>query len=168
MKAHPGARRPKDLWSAFRSNLRSGFHDRCGYAAMFVAPDGTVDHYFSYRNRPDLAYTWSNYRFASGLMNNRKKNHDDHILDPYEVKDGWFEIILPSLQLCLTDAVPPEMRERAAFTLKRLRLQDGEDVIRWRRAWYEQYQNGHMDLLALERFAPLISAAVRRQNLTSE
>lgn len=163
LAANPSARRPKDFWSPFRNVLSDGFGSLCGYAAMFDPTGGTVDHYLSYRNHPHLAYEWSNYRFASSTMNSIKRNADDAVLDPYGIGDGWFEIILPSLQMRITPRVPPEHRSRAETTLSRLKLRDDERLIRWRQSWYEMYSAGELTLDGLERVAPLIAAAVRKQ-----
>jgi hypothetical protein len=63
----------------------------------------------------------------------------------------------------VTDAVPEAYRERAHYTLWRLKLRDGERVIRWREAWYEQYLEGELTLEGLRHFAPLIAEAVERE-----
>ena len=160
---NPGAKRPKPLWEPYTRVLADGFGGLCGYAAMFDPTGGTVDHFFSCRNHPHLAYEWSNYRFASATLNSSKKNADDSVLDPYEVGQGWFEIILPSLQMRLTDAVPAAYRAKAEYSLKRLKLRDGERVIRWRKAWYELYLAGELNLDGLRRVAPLLAAAVEAQ-----
>ena len=145
----------------FRNDLCDGFQSLCGYAAMFDPTGGTVDHYLSYRNHPELAYEWSNYRFASSTMNAIKRDADEAVLDPHEIGVGWFEIILPSLQMRVTARVPPESRERAEATLSRLKLQDDERIIRWRQSWYDMYRAGELTLEGLERVAPLIADAVR-------
>jgi hypothetical protein len=163
LDAHPEARRPKDLWSPYRSKLEEGFRGLCGYAAMADFTGGTVDHFLSFRNYRNLAYEWKNYRFASDALNKTKGNLDDSVLDPFEVGEGWFEILLPSLQLRLTDRVPEAMRDKAEFTIGRLGLRDGERVVRWRRRWYALYQAGKLDLDGLEQVAPLLAAAVRRR-----
>ena len=164
LAAHPGAKRPADFWSPFKNELRDGFRSLCGYAAMLDPTGGTIDHYLSYRNHPELAYEWSNYRFASSTMNSIKRAADDAVLDPYEVEDGWFEVILPSLQMRITARVPQEHQLRAEATLSRLRLRDDERLIRWRQSWYELYVSGELTLDGLERVAPLIAAAVRQQD----
>lgn len=110
------AKRPKRLWAPYTSTLSDGFTGLCGYAAMLDPTGGTVDHYLSFKNHPQLAYDWDNYRFASGTMNSSKGNADDAVLDPHEVGDGWFEIELPSLQMRVTDAMPVAYRAKAAFT----------------------------------------------------
>ena len=76
----------------------------------------------------------------------------------------WFEIILPSLQLRITDQVPAQLRPKAEYTLERLHLQDDERVIRQRREWYRMYQEGELTLDGLFRKAPLIAAAVEKQH----
>ncbi len=163
LAARSDVKRPKDFWSPFKNELRDGFRSLCGYAAMFDPTGGMIDHYLSYRNHPHLAYEWSNYRFASSTMNSIKNRADEAVLDPYEVEDGWFEIILPSLQMRTTEHVPPELRARAEATLSRLRLRDDERLIRWRQSWYEMYRDGELTLDGLQRVAPLIAAAVRKE-----
>lgn len=164
LRSNPTASRPRDYWSPFRPYLAEGFGQRCGYCAMFV-PIGTVDHFISCRTDPDLAYEWSNYRFADHWINNCKRTLDDSVLDPYEVEDDWFEILLPSLQLIVTDRVPPAQRKRAEATLRRLNLRDHEIMIRWRQAWYALFLDGKLSLEGLDEQAPLIARAVRKQGL---
>ncbi len=158
----PKGKRPPAKWTPFKSRLAGGFHYRCGYSAMHE-PVGTVDHYLSCENHPDLAYEWRNYRYASAWINASKGTLDDQVLDPFEVQDEWFEILLPSLQLVLTDAVPSEERQRAECTLERLHLRDDERVIRQRQQWYDLYLAGKITLAGLETVAPLIARAVRKQ-----
>jgi hypothetical protein len=82
------------------------------------------------------------------------------VLDPFEVGEGWFEILLPSLQLVVTDKVPPGLSALAQFTIDRLRLGHGEQIIRIRREWYKKYRAGELTLKGLRAMAPLIAAAV--------
>ncbi|WP_420239454.1 hypothetical protein ACOBR2_07770 [Telmatobacter bradus] len=156
--------RPPAHWNKVKSELKKGFDDLCAYAAMYVSNDGTVDHYLSCNTHRDLVYVWDNYRFASGEMNSCKQNADDSILDPYEVEQGWFEILLPSLQMRVTEAVPEDFRKRAKYTLKRLKLENGAQVIRWRRSWYAMYESGELTLQGLQRVAPLIAEAVKKES----
>lgn len=163
LKANPAAKRPKDLWSPFLPELAEGFAQLCGYAAMLDPTGGTVDHYLSWKNHRHLAYEWTNFRFVSSVLNSSKRTADDTVLDPYLVQSGWFEIILPSLQMRVTDKVPAAHRAAAAFTLKRLKLGDGEKIVRWRQHYYARFQAGQLDLDGLRVFAPLVADAVERQ-----
>lgn len=162
---NPTAKRPRALWEPYAPTLAAGFGDLCGYAAMHDPTGGTVDHFLSFKSRRDLAYEWSNFRFASAPLNSSKRNADAAVLDPFEVGVGWFEIILPSLQLRLTDAVPKAYRAKAEFTLRRLNLRDGERIIRWRQSWYQMYTSGQLSLDGLRQVAPLLAAAVDAQLL---
>ena len=161
--AHPGCQgRPRDFWSDFEPALREVFGGRCGYCAMRVMK-GQVDHFipvavFKAESNHHLAYEWSNFRYGEGALNQRKA--DARVLDPYEVQDDWFQILLPSLQLILTDRVPHDIRPLAEFTVERLGLRDHEVVVRYRQAWFSSYRESHLNLDGLRRFAPLVARAV--------
>jgi hypothetical protein len=160
------ARRPKDYWSRVIPALAAAFGNLCAYSAMETFP-GTVDHYRSCKNARHLAYEWSNYRYCLDRINSCKGTADEMILDPFEVDADWFEILIPTMQLVLTDAVPPERRERAEFTLKRLQLIGGKEddwIVRFRRSWFDMYESGDLSLARLEQKAPLIARAIRKRD----
>jgi hypothetical protein len=154
LAAHPGAARPRDYWSPFRDALAEGFGHRCGYTAIHE-PVGTVDHFVSCQKDRSRAYDWSNYRFASQWINASKR--DGEMLDPHLVGEGWFEILLPSLQLVMTDAVPAEHRAVAERTLTKI----GRDrrVMGPRQRWYRMYIEKELSLDGLRKMAPLVAAA---------
>ena len=159
---HPGAKSSDypGYWTAFQEDLANGFQDRCGWWAMWIA-DGEVDHYWSKKNHPALAYQWSNYRYIAGTVNGSKGNHDDKVLDPFQVSGDWFEVIIPSMQLITTCELPDQFKVQAIFTLKQLHLCDGRKVVRSRKHWYESYRKyGSMDQLKLH--APLVAKAVQK------
>lgn len=168
---HKKAKDFPDHWNDFKRPLAEGFKKFCAYSVTFIVSHkqgGTVDHYLCKSDYPQQAYEWDNYRYAlplinsyKGAYNSYKKPADEWILDPFEVEDDWFELLLPSLQLVLTDAVPPEKRKHAEFTLKQLRLTDDETLVAYRQQWYELYQEG-LSLEKLENKAPLIARAVKR------
>lgn len=156
----PG-QRPRDFWSPFKPALADAFHGLCAYSAMYE-PVGTVDHFLPVDADETLAYEWGNYRFASGWINS-SKNKAIAILDPLAVGDGWFEVLLPSLQLVVVpERIPEPWRELALNTLERLHLQDDERVLRQRRSWYRMYQQGKLTLEGLREVAPLIARAVEK------
>ncbi len=162
-------------WSQFKPDLAKHFECRCGWLGTSIEQEGIVEHYLSCGNRKDenkkstpsphrhLAFEWSNYRYASGVVNSRKGNHDDAIIDPCEVAEGWFEVTLHGFQLLATSVIPEEHRARAETTLKTLDLRKGYHarMARWR--WYERYWNHGNPLLdLLEKDAPLVAAAVKK------
>lgn len=157
--------RPPDHWNKCKGELADGFRSLCAYSAMYE-PVGTVDHFVSCDEDRSLAYEWSNYRYAAAWINSSKqKLKASQVLDPFEIGNDWFEIILPSLQLQVSDALPESLRERAEFVLKRLHLRDDERVIRQRREWYRMYQDGELTLEALRAKAPLVAAAIDKTHM---
>lgn len=126
-------------------------------------PVGTVDHYMSCNTHRGIAYDWDNYRYSAGWINSSKGTADDAVLDPFEVGDDWFEIILPSLQLRGTDNIPLHYREKAEFTLDRLHLRNDERVMRQRRRWMEMYEQKKLTLDGLREVAPLLAKAIERR-----
>jgi hypothetical protein len=163
---HPDARRARDYWTPFKPVLAEGFGHLCGYSVMHE-PVGSVDHYISWHADRSLTYEWSNYRFASAWINSSKQTADERVLDPYEVGDDWFEILLPSLQLVITDRVPVEYRARAEYTLQRLHLRNDERVVRQRQEWYRMYRENEITLDGLRKKAPLIARAIAKQQENS-
>ncbi|HEX4416808.1 MAG TPA: hypothetical protein VH165_02865 [Kofleriaceae bacterium] len=127
-------------------------------------PVGTVDHFVSCDEARHRTYDWDNYRFASAWLNSSKQTlRSTDVLDPFEVDDAWFEILLPSLQMVATAAVPADKRELAERMLTRLHLGHGERVMRQRREWYRMFQEGELTLDGLAKKAPLIARAVENQ-----
>lgn len=160
-------KRPRDYWSGFRPALADRFSDLCAYGAMYE-PVGTVDHFQPVDADETLAYEWLNYRFASGWINS-SKNKCAAVLDPFDVQPGWFEVLLPSLQLVARkDRIPAALHALADDTLRRLHLRDDERIVRQRRKWLEMYESGRLDLEGLRAFAPLIAEAVERLHKTSK
>lgn len=159
LDTHRDAKRPRDYWTRCKPELQKAFQWLCSYCAMYE-PVGTVDHYISYDEDKTKTYEWSNYRFAAQWINSSKQEASG-LLDPFEVEDSWFEIILPSCQLRLSDQVPQLMLEKAQKTLKRLHLIHDERVVRQRREWLRMYDEKELTIEGLSRKAPLIAKAVR-------
>ncbi len=137
---------------------------------MRIESKGTVDHFQSWARtkdtRPELAYEWSNYRFCSFSINSLKNKFDEDVLDPFEIQEGWFKITLPDMQLVVTDLVPHRLKERARTTIRRLQLEHGEDLVEFRRAWYDEYKNkkeGNQILNMMDEWAPLVAKAIREK-----
>lgn len=148
-------------WRAALPDLQRAFHERCGYSAMHDL-NGTVDHFVPCSRHRSLAYEWTNLRYASHWINASKRDAEG-IVDPFDIQDGWFEVILPSLQLVVSDAAPARIRKLLQSTLDRVPIGHDERIIRQRRAWLAEYEKGTISLEGLRRFAPLIAAAVERE-----
>lgn len=155
--------RPPPYWAKVYGDVSDAFDGLCAYSVVFLSGAGTVDHWISIDEDRSQAYAWSNYRHCAGWLNSSKQAlRADQLLDPFEVQDEWFELTLPSLQLTVTDKCPDDVRGRAEFTIKRLKLRDGERAIRGRQTYMELYRNGKMSLDAMDHFCPLLARALRR------
>ncbi|MBI5572356.1 MAG: hypothetical protein HY914_20600 [Desulfomonile tiedjei] len=154
--------KPPNCWTSCKDQLAEAFNFLCGYSAMHIGLEGAVEHYLSKSDHPEFAYEWTNYRYASDRINSRKAAHGAKILDPFEVQNGWFEVQLGSWQLMMTDQIPEAHRERAQFTVDKLRLGADDYVIRQRRQWYRCFYIGEESLTGLMRRAPLVCSAVKK------
>lgn len=160
-----GGKSTPGYWRRVVHELRAAFQDRCAYTAMWLSAPGTVDHFVSRDEDRSLAYEWSNFRYAAGWVNSSKSSlRSTQILDPCEIGDDWFEIVLPGCSLRITERCPEEARERARFMLRRLGLDHGPNVIPFRKRIYEMYRKG-LPLDEVEKLAPLIARAIRQQQL---
>jgi hypothetical protein len=168
LKDNPGYDgRPRDYWSEFEPELREAFQRLCAYCAMRVFK-GNVDHFTSVsvlkkRKEDHRAYEWDNFRYGEAVLNQRKGNCI--VLDPFEVREDWFRLLLPSMQLVLTDRVPRRMRKRAELTLRRLGLDHSEVVVRYRQEWFEMFRERKLTLEGLREVAPQIARAVEKSGV---
>lgn len=161
LAANPISKKFPAHWIKFQPHLEKGFAYRCGWWAVQIT-DGAVDHYLSKKNHRNRAYEWANYRYIAGSVNSSKRNHDDAVLDPFEVQNGWFEVILPSLQLITTAQVPAKLQAKADFTIKHLKLANGYKIRKLRRRYYEDFKAGKLTMQGLLDYAPLVGEAVQR------
>lgn len=152
---------PYGYWREFAPQLRRGFRGLCAYSAMRIQ-SGDVDHFVPCSERRELAYEWSNYRYADGRINSKKQGRlESKLLDPFEVRDEWFEVHLPSLQLVVTDHCPPELRQRAKSMIETLGLSHAEWLIEVRQSWLQMWEQGDISLAGLDVVAPLLARAIR-------
>ena len=127
-------------------------------------PNGTVDHFRSVHANEALAYEWKNYRYLTGWINS-SKNKRPAVLDAFQVKAGWFEVLLPSLQLvAIKSSIPQKHHALVERTLNDLHLRDDERILRQRREWLRMYEVGEITLDGLRKKAPLIAAAVEKRD----
>lgn len=153
-----------DYWREFTPQLRAAFENRCAYLGMYITK-GTVDHFVSKSRQRELAYDWSNYRYADfGVNSGKKPAWDGSLLDPFDVDDDWFEILLPSCQLRIIEArVPSALLDRVHFTVEKLKLAHGEEIVALRREWMNWFEAGEIGVEHLRRLSPLLARAVEQR-----
>lgn len=164
LASNPGTRDLPSYWTECRKELAAAFQQLCAYSAM-LDYNGTIDHYHPRDTYRNLSYEWRNYRYATHWVNSGKKNRE--FLDPFDVKEGWFEIVIPSMLLVMTEKVPPDVRARIDGAKGMLKWLNGERFKDLRWCWYEQYKSGVLPLEGLRRYAPMVAAAVERMFLAN-
>jgi hypothetical protein len=108
-------------------------------------------------------YEWENYRLCAAIVNS-KKGALLTLMDPFEVRHGWFELNLLTLHVQRGAKAPKTKWAKIDATLPMLNLRDcwkerEEYVLRYRLG----PGNGGIDLPYLELRAPFIAAELRRQ-----
>lgn len=119
-----------NYWTKCRNELRGAFGRQCCYSGFYLRKSDVVpvEHALSKKLRPDLAYEWSNYRYASSRINSRKGIKI--VLDPagfpmgtdvfhMEFVDGS---IFPNPAL---NRIAQPLYQMAAETIRELGLDDG-------------------------------------------
>jgi hypothetical protein len=155
---------PPGLWRKVQPALADAYDRRCAYSTKCLDYDGEVDHFVSIAEDRRRAYDWNNYRYCDPRINKLKRNSPAaRMLDPFDVQDDWFELSDPDLLLHVTDRCPPELRQRAEYTIDKLKLRDGESAVKGRRIWVERFEAGRAPLDLVEEMAPLVARMLRRR-----
>lgn len=160
----PSSKLP-DHWHRSLGDLLAAYNRICSYLCLYI-PRGTgarsVDHMVPKSLAWDRTYEWDNYRLACSLMNSRKGDAV-HVLDPFEVEDGWFVLELVAFQVLPAGGLADPTATRVEDTIERLRLND-EECCGAREEYAEEYWRENVTLDYVARRAPFVANELRRQN----
>jgi hypothetical protein len=136
----------------------------CAYMAIYIeevtgAP--TVDHMIPRSVQWSQVYEWGNYRLACSLMNSRK-NDAILVLDPFQIKAGWFELELVRFHVMPSGKLSPLIRGRVDRTIELLKLNDQQSRSA-RERYAVDYWNEDIPFARLARRAPFLALELRRQ-----
>lgn len=176
--ARPGRRRkaiasrPEEIppdafppfWRKALGDMLHAYERRCAYLALYIehaTGSPTVDHVAPRSRAWDQVYEWSNYRLCAALIN-AKKNDLTGVLDPFEIKAGWFALELVGFQVIQGPSAPADRIAEIERTIKDLGL-NARDCCSARQEYVESYESRHIDLEYLERRAPFVASELRRQ-----
>jgi hypothetical protein len=158
----------RDFWTRCLPQLAAAFQDVCAYACVRIDPvtgAPTVDHFRPKENaaHQDLAYEWSNYRYACKTLNTWKGT-DEAVCDPFAVQDGWFVVNLVTFAIGPAPGLPPAVNARVVHTIARLRL-DSDLLRRRREAAWRLFEDDWSvrGWAALQRDCPLVAREFSRQ-----
>ena len=152
-------------WRKVRDDLMESYYQICAYLCLRINGSTgvpSVDHAIAKSQRWDLVYEWSNYRLACLRMNARK-GAAACVLDPFDVKEGWFALELVELQVVPGSGLSDEVIGAVEDTIERLRLND-HTCCENRKEYAEAYRKGDVSFCYLTRHAPFVARELRRQN----
>jgi hypothetical protein len=152
----------KNFWTRAAKELHAAYGGICAYTAMYLTEQGSVDHFHPKNVRPDLAYEWSNYRLASGRVNNAKGSQAE-ILDPFTLDNDWFYLDLPSCMLKPNPTLDKPLRARINNTINGLKLNQDDYYAQERCNILIEYATGEISLNFLVRRYPFLGKEVTRQ-----
>ena len=152
-------------WRKVLGDLMESYQQICAYLCLYItrgtgAP--SVDHAIPKSMRWDQVYEWSNYRLACSLMNARKRAAVD-VLDPFEIKEGWFALELVEFQVVPGNGLPDDVTGAVTDTIERLRLNDLY-CCEAREEYAENYWNGGISFRHLMQHAPFVARELQRQH----
>ena len=153
-------------WRYCLDDLYTSYKGCCAYLALFferVTGSGSVDHFLPKSKRVDMAYEWKNYRLACSRMNSRKNVAED-ILDPFELQDGWFHLVLVTGWVFPSPALKDDQKEKVQQTIDRLKLNDPR-LCNIRARHFRDYIERKYTADYLKDISPFVWFEAHRQNL---
>lgn len=166
----PKRKHPPSLWTKALPEMRTLYRRTCAYLGLHIhrgTGRDTVDHFVPRATNVDLAYEWTNLRYASLDVNRLKGTHP--FVDPFCVQDGWFGLDLATFRVHGRLAIPTGEEQRWSKTLEILNEPTFCEARRW---YHERYFGRKLDehdpdepmpygTLRVE--APFVASELRRQ-----
>jgi hypothetical protein len=156
----------RPYWQKALPDMRKAYKSVCAYCATWI-PHATgnhsIDHFVPKSRQPSLAYEWKNFRYVSARFNSRKGIKE--ILDPFELKEDFFFINFNSFFISPNSTLSSEELKLADETIKCLKLNLDDDLVRERQAWFIAYRDNEISFAHLEQRSPFIAYEIARQGL---
>jgi hypothetical protein len=160
--------REKNFWTRIQLDLYTSYNKVCAYTSEFIprtVANSSVDHFWPKSTHVNLIYEWSNYRLASQKANNNKGNHIG-LVDPFEVKTGWFILEIPTCLIKIGENLSSADASRVENTINVLKLNSDDEYAQSRCDVIEDYINGDISFNYLWKMRPFIAHELTRQGLT--
>jgi hypothetical protein len=149
-------------WTEVLDDLMDAYHQICAYSCFRIHPvtgGRSTDHFVAKSLNWRKAYLWSNYRLCSSRLNARK-NACAHVLDPFAIQGGWFQLELLGFQVIPNPILPKATRGAIQDTVDRLGLNDFKED---RAEDADDYWKRGLPLELLKRESPFVAAELHRQ-----
>ena len=157
-------------WTRALPALHEAYGGLCAYLARRIelVETPTADHYIARCHAKPLilAYTWSNLRLTHHYINGVKSDLAD-VLDPFEVQEGWFALILATGETVPGPTAPPDRLADLQRTITLLQLDRGP-VVKTRQRAIDRYRRPppgqrFIPIWLLEQDEPFVAHELRRQ-----
>jgi hypothetical protein len=162
IKDIPASNLPQ-YWTRALDDLMDGYNQICAYSCFRihkVTGARSADHMAPKSRNWRQVYEWKNYRLACSLLNARKWEFGD-VLDPFTIKDGWFQLELVGFQVIPNPELAKPVQQAVLDTINRLGLDD----FRHQREYdAELYWAGQISLQVLTSDSPFVAKELRRQS----
>lgn len=150
-------------WRRAKSKLRDTYR-HCAYTSRRIRGDGvSVDHFRPKVKYPKLAYEWDNYRLARPKLNRSKADSED-LVDPFHVRDGWFELDCPSCLVRPGQQLQGDTRRDVLSTIGVLQLNSNE-LAAERCRWLVDMGKQLISFGYVKREYPFLAFEIERQGL---
>lgn len=149
-------------WTHALGDLMAAYHEVCAYSCFRIHPvtgAASADHFAAKSRQWRDVYEWSNYRLACARLNARKRDFSD-VIDPFEVRPGWFRLELVGFQVVASPGLPASRRRAVQHTIDRLGL---NDFCKDREKDAERYWSGDVSLRVLREESPFVAYELKRQ-----
>lgn len=149
-------------WTRVLDDLMREYGEICAYSCFRIHPvtgGSSVDHFAPKSIHWRTIYEWTNYRLCCARLNARKNSFED-VLDPFDIKTGWFQLELLGFQVIPRPRLRRDIREAVQDTIDRLGL---DDFRRDREKDAERYWARDISLRVLREESPFVAEELRRQ-----
>lgn len=160
--------RKNNYWKRIQHDLYTAYSGVCSYTSEYIprtVTNSSVDHFWPKSTHTNLIYEWSNYRLASQKANNNKGNHIG-LVDPFEVRSGWFILEFPTCLIKEGESLSPADTSRVDNTIRVLKLNSDDEYVQSRCDVIIDYIKGDISLNYLWKIRPFIAHELTRQGLT--
>ena len=165
LKGLPSGKKPNwsghGYWRKAKDDMINAYGGICAYACCEITPSSSAEiyHFHPKSRYRQEAYEWNNLRLCSSNIN--KKKHDHDVLDPFDVRDLTFGIVLATGRMVKLTKYDPAYEALCDKTVKVLGLNDHE-YTRMRKDILDDYLRGEITISNLQKRNPFVYSEVLR------
>lgn len=165
-KPNPSSREfdPHSYWQSAKNDMHSAYQGLCAYTCWYMPSSYSIDHFLPKSQRPALAYEWNNYRLSSPRVNNHKAD-SMNIIDPFNVRAGWFVLDFPSCLVKAGENLPDLLTQQINETIRVLQLNDDDEFVQHRCDMMVDFAEGRVELGFVSKQCPFLASEIMRQGI---